>query len=253
MKMQRMESKPLITVALPLWEAGEIAWLCVESLCRQEVKEPWELIVCEEQTKNKFGLDRLEEYIPRLREAGMVDLNYVIQEEHVKLAHKWRKIADFMSESSRSYHMCAADNYYQKNMLQNGYNGISAGADWFSTYESHFYNIKTDILVRYFFKRYCGIEMAMSSEKAKLIKGANSTRGIDLFIYRTVKPEVRVWDDSGDGYYTVCTHGKNMISKNRGPMINNYKRPFYKTDTPLDDLLPKEIVERLKCLQLYYT
>ena len=44
-----------VTVALPTWENKNIIWLQLESLCRQETKYNWELVVCEEQSKNMAG------------------------------------------------------------------------------------------------------------------------------------------------------------------------------------------------------
>lgn len=235
----------MITVALPLWRAKDVAWICLESLCRQKVIIPWELIICEEQTQDKFGLDGVEQYIDRLRDAGMVDLNYIIQEKRVRLAHKWRRIAQMANDDSVSFHMCGADNFYQPYTLQNGYDGVKDGADWFSTYECHFYDINTHKLVRYFNRKYSGIEMAFPTEMARRIRGSNKGKGIDLYIYRSLAPKNRVWNETENGLKTVCTHGRNYISWNRGPLINNVRSPFRETEYQLNDLLPSEIIERL--------
>ena len=47
----------LLSVALPMYSAQSIAWLAMESLCRQECDFEWELLIAEETYpgSNFFG------------------------------------------------------------------------------------------------------------------------------------------------------------------------------------------------------
>ena len=235
----------MITVALPLWKAKDVAWICLESLCRQKTIIPWELIICEERTKDRFGEEGVSEYIERLQKAGCTNVNYLIQEKRLLLAHKWRRMVNYVSDDSIGYIMCGGDNFYQPLMVQQSYDAIKAGADWFSTYECHFYDINTKAFVTFKRKSHSGIEMALSISNAKKIIGSGKKKGIDTFIHRIVAPENQVWNETGCGLDTVCTHGKNLISWNRGKLINRPARPFRPTKKVVEDYLPPEILKRL--------
>jgi len=235
----------MITVALPLWQAKDVAWICLESLCRQKTIIPWELIICEERIPNRLGEDGVSEYIERLQAVGCVNVNYITEGSRLLLAYKWKKMVDYVSDGSIGYIMCGADNFYQPLMVQQSYDALKGGADWFSTYECHFYDINTKAFVRFNRKSYSGIEMALSIPSAQKIIGSGKKKGIDSFVFRTVAPENRVWNETGCGMDTVCTHGKNLISWNRGKLINRPASPFKVTNNIVEDYLPPEILERL--------
>jgi len=238
----------MITVALPLWRSKDVAWICFESLCRQKTIIPWELIICEERTEDRFGEEGVSDYIERLQEAGGVNVNYLIQDKRLLLAHKWRRMVNYVSDDSIGYIMCAADDYYQPLRIQQSYDAIKGGADWFSSYECHFYDVNTKAFVRYHKKWNSGVEVAMSMENAKKIKGSGKKKGIDAYVFRTVGPKNRQWNETGCSLNTVCTHGKNIISWNRGKLINNPGgpvRPFRATKNRVEDYLPPEVLEGL--------
>ncbi len=54
------------TVALPVWNSKDIAWLCMESLCNQIVDFKWELLVFEEKHDRQLGRSFFEGYQSRL-------------------------------------------------------------------------------------------------------------------------------------------------------------------------------------------
>jgi len=235
----------MITVALPLFKAKDVAWICLESLCRQKTIIPWELIICEERTTDRFGEVGIAEYIDRLKKAGCSNVNYLTEGKRILLAHKWRKMVDYMSDDSIGYIMCGGDNFYQPLMIQQSYDALKGGADWFSTYECHFYDITTKAFVTFKRTSYSGIEMALSASSAKKIRGSGKKKGIDTYIFNTVRPENREWNKTGCGLDTVCTHGKNLISWNRGKLINRPAKPFRVTKNKVEDYLPPEILKRL--------
>jgi hypothetical protein len=226
---------PKITVALPLWDSADIAWLCLESLCAQNVGVDWELIVAEEQQENFLGRDGVIEYGPRLRRAGCVNITYIPVRHKMYLASKWAMIAKY------------ADNYYQDMMLYDTWRAIGVcGHDWSQSYQCHFYDIDTKKLVEYKLKKLTGIEMAMSMELARKIPISAKRKGIDLLIYRTVDPQRVYWNMGEQCLKTVCTHGRNKISGSlRKNLINKTRAPFRRCYHNLEDLLPLDIYRRL--------
>ncbi len=57
---------PLLTVALPVWNGSRIAWLAMESLCRQEeIDFWWELVICEEQAGHEVCGEAARQICPR--------------------------------------------------------------------------------------------------------------------------------------------------------------------------------------------
>jgi len=63
-----------LSVALPVWNSKRIAWLPMESLCRQlKPSCGWELIIFEEVHGEQLGEDFFRAYEERLKEAGYWD------------------------------------------------------------------------------------------------------------------------------------------------------------------------------------
>ena len=240
-------SKPKVTVALPLWDSGDIAWLCLESLCRQVTDVPWELVVVEENTPSALGLSGVFAFHERLKSAGCLDVTHLVPPLKIPLSTKWHRAAHEASLSSGVYVMCAADNYYQPNLVQDSWDAIGSGKfDWFQSYRCHFYDIDSDKLVEYDRQKLTGIEMSMKMELAQKIPQVVRRRGIDLFIYRYVKPQSVGWNESVHCLNTVCTHGRNKISgSNRKNLINKVRAPFRKCSHTLSELLPSDVREKL--------
>jgi len=236
----------VITVALPMWNARPIAWLCLESMARQNNPGvPWEIIIQEESFNNNCGYSYIEPYIPRISANGGV-VRYIPLEEKISLPKKWRGIADVASRHSKVYHMCAADNYYQPNMLIESWDAMSKGADWFQSYMCHFFDVHTKRMVMYKNKKLSGIEMSMATELARKIPYSDKKRVIDLMVLRAAKPQNIQWNESESWRRTVCTHGLNNISgERRERLLNNKIQPFYHTECVLEDVVPEYIYERL--------
>jgi len=72
---------PRISVMLPLYNAGAVAWLALESLCRQAGEYPgFEVVVCEEQAGHDVvGYETVQAYRGRLRRAGCERVRYIKQ------------------------------------------------------------------------------------------------------------------------------------------------------------------------------
>ena len=217
----------MITVALPLYDMKNIADLCYESLCNQITIIGWELIIFEEP-HNAFGYP--EEYIERLKKAGCTNVRYLSAQKRIPLSVKWRTIANLASGSG--FVMCAGDNYYQPNLVQQSWYGLKVH-DWFQSYRGLFYDFDSGRLVEYRLRGHTGLEMSMRMELARKIPYSYKKIGIDRFIYKNVKPTNPGWNEDESCLQTICTHGRNKISQKRGRMIRKVKPPFYKCDHEL--------------------
>tara|TARA_B100000131_G_C18116837_1_gene611559 strand:+ start:1643 stop:2809 length:1167 start_codon:yes stop_codon:yes gene_type:complete len=107
-----------MSVLIPMFRARDIAWVAMESLCRQEgVYFNWELIIIEEDFDNPFGLKKLKEYCDRLQAAGCRRIKYVSLKKWIPLSAKWYFLIQESSRSSKFGAMSSADIYCGKNRL----------------------------------------------------------------------------------------------------------------------------------------
>ena len=81
---------PVITVAMPLRDAGSIAWLALTALTRQVDAPPWELLVIEDQTVDAVAAETWAFYGPLLGAAGCVRFELFKPEGWPALSEKWR-------------------------------------------------------------------------------------------------------------------------------------------------------------------
>ena len=239
-----------ITVALPLWESKDIAWLCLESLCRQRDAISWELIVVEEQSENMLGREGLMSYGAVLSKAGCDAIKYIPLKDRFPLLKKWAMAARDADKESNAFVLCAGDNFYQPYLLRDtGLSIIHGKHDWAQSYQCHFYDIDTQKLVEYRRIKRTGIEMSIKMSLARKIPYFNEWSGVDLKIMSALNPRSVYWNDADWCLNTVCTHGRNKISgSRRGILINRTRAPFRPCQHKLDELLPEEICNRLRTL-----
>ncbi len=231
----------MITVALPLYDMKDIAHLCYESLCNQETNVDWELIILEEEG----GYGYPEKYIERLN----CDVRYMSIPNRISLPVKWRTIA--LEAKGDSFIMCAGDNYYQPNLIQQSFEGLKF-YDWYQSYRGHFHDFKTGKFVEYRLKALTGLEMAMSINLARKIPVSLLSIGIDKFIFKAVKPQNVGWNENKSCLETICTHGMNKISKKRGRLIRKVKPPFYECEHDLRDFPAFRIIEGINLNKYYW-
>jgi len=137
--------KPVaITVAMPLLRSGKIAWLALESLCRQINLQscPWELLVAEEQADQPvLGLKGIDPYRKRLKKAGCASIKYFPIKAWIPLTLKWELLASKAAPSSRTFVFHPADCYAPPLLLALSHEATYKGADWFCAPRYHIYNI----------------------------------------------------------------------------------------------------------------
>src|SRR3990172_13426350 len=113
----------MITAALPVY-ASEIAWLAMESLCRQKTNVKWELIIYEDE-QYPLGENFYRQYQSRLHDVGCNTLLYKYSPERIPLSYKWREISLMANKSSLGILLQAADNYSEPNRIQMAHEKLS--------------------------------------------------------------------------------------------------------------------------------
>jgi len=246
----------MISVALPVWNSKRIAWLPMESLCRQiKPENGWELIIFEESHSEQLGEEFFMDYEKKLKEVGCERVKYITSRKKYPLPQKWVKIAKETSELSEAFLMCAADNYYHKWMLCDTEKAIKE-ADWCLMTKGFFYDFSLNKVVYYNYTGLVGLHMAANTRMVKKFSRSNIERGVDGWFSNQM---IKVAHDEGillkcfiDGTehwkHTICTNGLNNISKGRISYLKKEKHPFYKTDVKLSDIVPDDICVKLKMI-----
>jgi hypothetical protein len=247
-----LENKIDITVALPTWESKNIVWLQLESLCRQETQYTWELIVCEEQTPNMMGKDMLSSYKERLNKAGCISITYLALEKWVPLSQKWVIIAN--NAKGNSFILAASDNYSPPNRLEISHQKILEGFNWVDVQEGLFYNVNTGDTATYKlppnYISKTGLFMCTKIEYIKNLREPWPKSGIDNWIRNQVTIEPRF--QLKGNLKGLHTDGVNKISHTRKDMYSNtknyYQIPFHTPEQKLEEILPLDILKKLKSL-----
>jgi hypothetical protein len=240
----------MITVALPIYNSQKIAWIALESLCRQKVSVEWELLIAEEDV-NAVGVEMVAEYVDRLKAAGCVSLKYFSLDYKRPLPQKWKYLAERRSKESTVFLLQAADDFSEPNRLQTSYNEVALnGFDWCQNKNGFFYNISTGQCMEYdatLFSYPTGLNMACAAHLLDRLQESWLDRGIDRWFYQSTSPNKVKWiDNSVAG--GVYTDGLNNISISRKKNYSNPSAPFKETQLTVEDVLPADIIEKLYAL-----
>ena len=245
-----------LTVAFPLYNSKEIAWLAMESLVRQEnIDFKWELLVAEEVASNPFGKEAIYSYSERLKEVGCVRIQYVPIEEWIPLSTKWRMLGKFMSSTSKVFVLQAADCYsFSKRLYETYWLALKENADWINSPLGLFYDINMDKSILY--DQSCieyptGLNMAIRASLVRKLPYGEIAKGVDSWLYRSCealkdKALTVAWNNSDSWTTGVDTNGLNNISMTRSYHFDYPRPPFVETTIDIDDFLPKDIMERLR-------
>ena len=275
-------SAPIITCALPLYRSGKIAWLALESLCRQRsIDFSWELIVCEEVRQrgvplsetNPLTLEGLSEYSERLKAVGCSRVLYIPLTSWIPLSDKWVKMAGFCSESSYGFLLVAGDCYSYPKRLINSKKMFDCGGEWVQAPVGSFYNILSGTLSVFDHKlskessipghrvHPCALNMGIKTSIIKKIESGGKERSVDSWMFMQAQtilgrpPKINM-DLSGDWMEGVDTHGYNQISRLRGGMIGSesrdpekpFRKPTCREPDSIREILPESITRRLLSL-----
>lgn len=235
------------TVGLPIYKGKDIAWLCLESLCRQKTSIGWELIVVEEK-QHSFGEEEVSKYVNRLMAAGCERVCYVELDYKISLPDKWKSIANYAN--SDVFVFCSADDYHEPNKIQASYEAITGGHDWICYNNYLMYCIKTKRYIQFDAKSInwqAGALKACRTSDLKTIPNSELNKGVDRYIFKSINPKNILVDTSESWKQGFCTDGFNVISKERARHFTDPEKPFFKTDLNIDGF-PKEVLNRLNHL-----
>jgi len=235
------------TVALPVWNSKPIAWLCMESLCRQlPPTDEWELIVFEERHPEQLGESFFRSYESRLKKVGNARLSYLTCDDKHSLSEKWITIARYSSIPSVYFCLCAADNYYDPHMLQDAERNIDED-DWCVTPKGYFYDLILDKVARYDAMLMVGLQMTARTDMVAQFPWEKINKRVDMWFSEKMSLKGSIM--TGNHWEGIlCTQGLNNISKERHQLIVDCHPPFYETKKKLHNIIPEDIANRLKTL-----
>ena len=252
-----------ICCAMPTYDSADIIWLQLESLCRQQTKYNWEIIICEEKSEKYFGPEGIVKYIDRLQKAGCKRIVYIELSEYVSLSQKWVMIANEAKGSS--FLLTASDNYSPPNRLTLTHNKLKK-FNWFDVGSVMFLHLPS--FKRGQFKtvaparqrpigRPPGPFKATKTHYLKKLKGPWPNKGVDTWII--VKGKVKKRYKHPTPLLGVCTDGANKITLTRSLRYvksgeygsKPFGRCFAASKQSLNDILPQDIKKRLK--KQFYT
>lgn len=249
------DNLPVCTVALPLYNMGSIAWLALESLCRQQTRHPWELIVLQEET----GHDVFDPspYRERLTEAGCVRFESVYIHQKVGLPYKWQLAGRMAHENSRVFMLHGGDDYSPPDRIEKSVEAILNGADWYHQENCLFYEITTGAMILYSGKKktwFTNVNIAFKTEYARAIPDTDINRGVDGFLYLHCASmhggRLSVSTRTETPMTGLCSHGRNVISIERQKHFDEPQPPFYPTSITLEQTaLPDEIKQKFASMQ----
>lgn len=183
----------LMSVALPLYNHGEIAWLVLESLVRQQnVPCEWELVIAEEQQGSFLGYDQAMSWASKLAQNGCSDIRYIALEERIPLSLKWRLLAQHASEESQVMVCVAGDTFPEPTRLVEAWAGIGIlGADWVCSDRAPFYVVATGevYLVDYTMVEAAtpyGMRFSTKTCLARQLPEATVASGVDGWMFHTL-------------------------------------------------------------------
>jgi hypothetical protein len=209
----------MLTIALPTFNNSKIIWLQLESLCRQVNAPEFELIVCEEESENTFGIEGLNAYIERLQRVGCKSVKYLTLDKWIPLGQKWVVIRDNMDKSSVGMCLFASDNFSPNNRLEKTFEAFKKGADWVQWKSGYFYNILNhDAGLFTSGEDMPSLFMAISSQVLPRINtDIFPIRSVDTWLYRQTRPRNVV-------NYPMCTNGVHTDGFNT---ISHHRRAMY--------------------------
>lgn len=243
-----------LTVALPLYNANNIAWLALESLCNQtNVNFDWELLICEED--NSQRITYLNEYVERLQKVRCVNIRYIPISDKIRLAKKWQIMGKIADKNSKCFLLQAGDCYSDPNRLKSSFQSLTKGFDWIDTTSGLFYSFISKQLFHYNAKSKTNLDMGFKTIYARNIPETTKERGIDGFLFdhcEAVKGSaLKVFNITKLSLARLDTHGMNNISVNRENYFTTKVHIFKPTYHRLEKLaLPQSIINSLKSINV---
>lgn len=234
----------MITVGLPNY-CSPIAWLAMESLCRQQTSYEWELIIYEDSDK-PLGPLFYSGYSERLEAAGCKRLIYEYSKARVPLNQKWLWMGDKSDPESLGLILQASDCYSEPHRIETAHKAFEQGYDWVQTNQGFFYNLMTGQMMKYNDGVPTGLNMAVKMSQLKSMpRDQDRWSGVDYWLFMNLcLPKVFI-DKSTNWGHGIDTDGYGRISLERKKQYDNPQHPFYNTAVPLSIILPDDVLELL--------
>lgn len=249
---QYLHSSPIeLSVVIPYYRAGDIGFIPLESLIRQQnINFFWELIIIEEQFNNPFTFDKLKAYLPKLKRAGCAKVTYYALYEWIPLASKWWFLFQNIDPKSKVVCCNAADIYMSKHRLKRQYDILTSG-------EFNYHKISGNLV--YDIEQMKHVKLMLEPDRtdtccqaltARLAKtlpfGSRSSR-VDGWRYSHFKGAgLKVFFDTSDTWQdTVNINGLNNISTTRQKRIVDIAPPFQSCCDDLSHHIPLEVASML--------
>ena len=253
----------MLSVGLPLYRSGKIAWLALESLARQKPPDcPWELLIAEEREPGAFGEENIRSFEDRLHKVGCERVVYVPLEKWIPLGEKWKLLAKKAHPDSIAFLLQAADNYSGPRRLVTTAEYFRRGADWYETKAHVLFDCVTHRIVTYdsTTKGGTGADMAIRTEILRQITSPGPRKNVDGWLrscaenlcrrqkrrfYRLLNRNNRIWRET----INVSGPGINHLS-NRRRIFDNPQPPYFRYwRVPIEEILPMDVAQRLLALR----
>lgn len=245
-----------LTVALPLYNAKNIAWLAMESLCRQkDINFEWELVLAEEVTPNPFTKENLLKYSNRLQQVNCKRIEYIELKEKIPLSLKWKLISKNASQTSKAFLLQAGDCFSQPYRLKESYDLlVKQNYDWISSQVGPFYEIDTNKVFLYDLRkapRTAGLNMGAKIEIIKNLPDEVKNKSVDSWIVQSARNYLKnkgmrvAYNKSENWKYGFDSHGLNNISKGRSEIMRK-RRDIYNGTIDLNQYIDKDILDKIK-------
>lgn len=249
------------SVGLPFFRSKYIGWAALESLCRQKnVNFEWELIIIEEcKDAEAMGKDKIEKYLPRLKEAGCGRFKYVPINNWIPLGKKLKKLVNMFSNTEVA--IWNPDDYYAPpELLRSSYDALRTNEDkdWFSIPKTIFYNIadgRTFVYDVWATEKRRKDDSTGRAFRTNILKKAaknfsDKKCGCDAMVRSTYKnalgKPIQIYFDYTDSWKAgLNIKGLNNISLNQQRWFSDIRPPRFKCEVKLEKYIPKEILDRL--------
>jgi hypothetical protein len=231
-----------LTVALPLYRAQNIAWLALESLCRQDVIFSyfrWELLIAEEQFDSPLGQAAIETYADRLTLVNCARIEYVPLQSWIPLSEKWRLLGNLASPTSLGFLLQAADCYSHPLRLRNSWELFSSPnpPDWIQARRGYFFDFKSQRTLEFDYQSYpvpsssrCSLDIGAKTDWFRKVPVSQTRRFVDHWLFQQFTAQKAAplnvdWTPDSDFHLSLNTSGLNNVS-NRDDFFTNPSPPF---------------------------